>query len=251
MNHQQKIVTVSHNFQRGFTLVEIMVAITLSLVLIAGVAQIYLSSKESYRVQSELARLQENQRIAMEFLQNNIQQAGFKPYGSPPINNHITVDDSADGINDSITVRFTSATDCLGAQTPDGIAVNTFFIQQNADGFGQLMCRGNGNPNAPQPIADGIESMQILLGDNANFANDTPATKTPDRYVNATALDSTLNVVSVRIALLTRTDDPIKQQPVTETFTVLDTTFSTAGNPERFRRVKRQVVTTTIALRNV
>ena len=57
----------------------ITVAITLSLILIAGVLQVYLSSKESFRVQNELARLQENQRIAVEFLQNSIRQAGFKP----------------------------------------------------------------------------------------------------------------------------------------------------------------------------
>jgi type IV pilus assembly protein PilW len=247
-NHSHRTIKTQKR-QQGFTLVEIMVAIALSLLLIAGVIQIYISSKESYRVQSELARLQENQRIAMEFLQNNIQQAGFKPYGAPPINNRIEVTDSDNGINDSIVVRFTSATDCRGQATPDGIAVNTFFIQQNADGFGQLMCRGNGNALA-QPIADGIESMQILLGDNSNFANDTPAAQTPDRYVNASTLDNTLNVVSVRIALLTRTEDPIKQQPVTETFTILDTIFSTAGNPDQFRRVKRQVVTTTVPLRN-
>lgn len=235
----------------GFTLVEIMVAISLSLVLIAGVGQIYLSSKESYRVQNELARLQENQRIAIEFLQNNIRQAGFKPYGEPPLG-RLLVTDSANGNNDSIKVSFTSDTDCLGAQTPNGIAENTFFIRQNNQNqTTQLMCLGNGNPNNPQPIADNIESMQILLGEDTNFANNTPTALTPDRYVNVNALNNMINVVSVRIALLTRTNDPIRKQPINENLTVLDTVFNTtAADPDRTRRLKRQVITTTIPLRN-
>lgn len=241
---------VKHRAQPGFTLVEIMVAISLSLVLIAGVGQIYLSSKESYRVQNELARLQENQRIAIEFLQSNIRQAGFKPYGEPPLG-RLQVIDSANDNNDSITVSFTSDTDCLGAQTPNGIAVNTFFIRQNNQNrTTQLMCLGNGN-NVAQPIADNIESMQILLGEDTNFANNTPAALTPDRYVNVNDLNNMINVVSVRIALLTRTKNPIRQQPINENLTVLDTAFNTtAADPDRTRRLKRQVITTTIPLRN-
>jgi type IV pilus assembly protein PilW len=42
------------------------------------VAQIYLSSKQAYRVQEALARVQENGRIAMEFLTKDIRMAGFQ-----------------------------------------------------------------------------------------------------------------------------------------------------------------------------
>lgn len=233
-------------YQLGFTIVEIMVAITLSMILIAGVIQVYLSSKESFRVQNELARLQENQRIALEFLQNNIREAGFKLHDAPRIQNRITVTNNANGgTNDEITVSFTSAADCLGDPTPNGIATNRFFVQNQ-----QLMCDGNGNePGGAQPIADGIESMQILVGENTNFANDTPQVLTADRYVNSAALGSMVNVVSIRIALLTRTLGPIKKQAVNETFTILDTQVNLNGN--NADRFKRQVVTTTIPLRNV
>ncbi|WP_455199905.1 PilW family protein, partial [Kaarinaea lacus] len=96
--------------QRGFTIVEIMVAITLSMVLIAGVIQIYISSKESFRVQNQLARLQENQRIAIEFLQRDISQAGFVPYPGGPIPGpDITVIDGGGTNPDTITVQYTSA----------------------------------------------------------------------------------------------------------------------------------------------
>lgn len=63
--------------QRGFSLVEIMVAVTLSLVLMAGVMQIYLSSKQSFRMQEALSRVQENGRFALEFLSRDIRMADF------------------------------------------------------------------------------------------------------------------------------------------------------------------------------
>lgn len=63
--------------QRGLSLVEMMVAITIGLILIAGVGQIFVSSNQTYRVQNELARLQESGRFAMEFLSRDIRMADY------------------------------------------------------------------------------------------------------------------------------------------------------------------------------
>lgn len=231
--------------QSGFTIVEIMLAITLSLILIAGVIQVYLSSKESFRVQNELARMQESQRIAIEFLQNDIRRAGFQlPNGTKKIVEATTLDGGG-ATSDQIEITYRSNTDCLGQDTVannNGIAVNRYFIDEATD---RLMCLGNGNAVA-QPVADGIESMQILLGENTNFANDSPQLPSAEQYVNINDNDNTTRVVSVRIALLSRTTNPIKKQAIQETFTLLDTEI-TPANPDRF---KRQVITTTIPLRN-
>jgi type IV pilus assembly protein PilW len=63
--------------QRGIGLVEIMVALTLGLVLMGGVLQIFLSNKQTYRMQEAHARLQENGRFAMEKLSRDIREAGY------------------------------------------------------------------------------------------------------------------------------------------------------------------------------
>jgi len=52
------------------------------------------------------------------------------------------------------------------------------------------------------------------------------------------------NVVSVRIALLIQSEEAIRNQNVTQTFTLLDAVVSPTD------RTKRQVVTTTIPIRN-
>jgi type IV pilus assembly protein PilW len=62
--------------QRGMSLVELMVAITLGIFLIWGVTQSFLTSKQVYRLQQGMARIQENGRLAQEFLGYDIRNAG-------------------------------------------------------------------------------------------------------------------------------------------------------------------------------
>lgn len=63
--------------QHGMTLVEVMIAITISLILLAGVMQIFTSSRQTYRVQDNMARLQENGRFAINFLTRDLRMAGY------------------------------------------------------------------------------------------------------------------------------------------------------------------------------
>lgn len=62
--------------QSGFSLVEIMVAATISLVLMLGVVQIFVSSKHGYELQDDLSILQENARFASRFLEYSLRMAG-------------------------------------------------------------------------------------------------------------------------------------------------------------------------------
>lgn len=63
--------------RHGVSLVELMVAIAVGLFLIGGVIQIYLSSKQSYNAQEQLARMQENGRFAMGLVTTDLRRAGY------------------------------------------------------------------------------------------------------------------------------------------------------------------------------
>jgi type IV pilus assembly protein PilW len=63
--------------QRGLSLVELMIAITLGLILLTGVMQVFLSSKNVFSSQQALSRIQESGRLAIEFLSRDIRMAGF------------------------------------------------------------------------------------------------------------------------------------------------------------------------------
>ena len=67
------------NNQQGFTLIELMIAITISVILLNGVLQIFQSSKQSYRIADNIGRIQENARYALSAITNDIRQAGFLP----------------------------------------------------------------------------------------------------------------------------------------------------------------------------
>lgn len=56
------------NRQTGVTLVEIMIAITVGLILSAGLVQVFTSSKQAYKMQDSLGLLQENGRFALNTL---------------------------------------------------------------------------------------------------------------------------------------------------------------------------------------
>jgi len=62
--------------QRGLSLIELMIAVTLGIFITAAVIQLFTNSKQSYRVQENLSRLQENGRFAMHFLSHDIRMAG-------------------------------------------------------------------------------------------------------------------------------------------------------------------------------
>lgn len=63
--------------QRGFTLVEIMVALTLGLVVTIGVIQVFLGTQKSAQIQQAASRMQEDGRIAIDLLNRYIRLAGY------------------------------------------------------------------------------------------------------------------------------------------------------------------------------
>jgi type IV pilus assembly protein PilW len=63
---------------KGYTLIELMVAMLLGLFLITGLVQIFITSKQSYRMQETLSRLQESGRFALEFIDRDVRMAGFR-----------------------------------------------------------------------------------------------------------------------------------------------------------------------------
>ena len=63
--------------QQGLSLVELMVALLIGLILLAGVFQIYLSGRQSAHAQEDLARMQENGRYAMDLITRDLRRAGY------------------------------------------------------------------------------------------------------------------------------------------------------------------------------
>lgn len=69
------------NRQRGLTLIELMVAMLLSLMLMAGMVTVFQANKTTYKTQDGLAQLQENGRMALELLSRDLRNVGYAGCG--------------------------------------------------------------------------------------------------------------------------------------------------------------------------
>lgn len=206
------------SIQRGFTLVELMIALTISLVLLLVIATVFASSRQAFRAQEDSARIQESGRFALEILGRSIKQAGhadipFTGFKVAFTGVAITGVDGAAGAPDTITLQYDGALgdrDCEGTMvTAADIAAGSNIIQNhfNLDaGNAQLQCAGTitaapvvpGAPPLGSVLLENVEDVQVLYG--IDVSDDQSA----NQYV-ATPADWA-QVVTARVCVLIRSD---------------------------------------------
>lgn len=72
------------NTVRGFTLIELMIAMTIGLLVIAGVTSVFMATQQTYRTNDALSDVQEGSRVAFELLSREIRNAGLTGCISTP-----------------------------------------------------------------------------------------------------------------------------------------------------------------------
>lgn len=68
--------------QSGLSLIELMIALVLGLVISAAIIQVFLTSKNVYRMQDAMARIQENGRFAVDYIARDLRMAGYMGCGN-------------------------------------------------------------------------------------------------------------------------------------------------------------------------
>jgi type IV pilus assembly protein PilW len=63
--------------QHGLTLVELLIALVMGLILLAGMVTVFVANKQTFRFQDALSRLQENGRFAIALLERDIRRVGY------------------------------------------------------------------------------------------------------------------------------------------------------------------------------
>ena len=81
MNSMRNTAINHTPFQRGLSLIELMIAMLVGLILIGGVLSIFISSRQSYGINSAVARIQENARFALGFISKPTRMAGYMGCG--------------------------------------------------------------------------------------------------------------------------------------------------------------------------
>ncbi len=189
---------------RGFTLLELMVAVAIAMFLLAGLATVFNNTRITYANQQALAQMQDQQRFAMQLLTSVIESGGYynnptgdtvdsalpatAPFGAGQPFYGLGTAGAAPG--DTIYVRFRTAPgdgiiNCTGGQNTTGIEqvyTNEFSIVA-----GQLVCSLNGA--AAVPLVSGVTNLQIYYG----VKRLTPLT---DYNVDTYATAANMNVLS-------------------------------------------------------
>ena len=181
---------------RGFTMIELMVSVTIALFLVGGALAIVARTKNTFAAQNQLAQLQDDERLVMTFMAEVIQSGGYFP--DPKNNLSGTVlpaggsfasagqavfgGTDANG-SDTVMVRFGAGIGdnvygCTGSQNstvnPYDTYTNNFYIQVNAGQPSQLMCRLTNAAGKSTTVAlvNGVNKLSILYGVK-NGATDT------------------------------------------------------------------------------
>jgi len=254
--------------QQGLSLIELMVAMALGLLLIAGALQMMLTSQTIYRTTDTLSRIQENGRFALSFLTKSIRMAGYNSSEDKDADGKVFWDGACDtsefctsngvgNASDQIAVLLdpSNDSDCLGNDVDENkVVVNVFFIDDlDGDQVNSLYCRGfditaNGwidIDKGAQPLVDGIENMQILYG-----VSDPTASNMITSYISAdkvAAVADWASIGAVKISLLVNNGQVVGSGNNEERiFNLLD-----APTIEPTDRHDRQVHTTTTAITNI
>lgn len=252
-------------YQQGLSIIEIMVAMLISLILMLGIVQIFVSGKNAYRINSGVNEIQDNQTFLSEYLARVIRLSGYRstPDGVnfTPTENIFTagqsfisvVNNSGTNNSDTLSISYQGSGD--GAGNPDNrildclnngvdsnsIATSTFSITANNELQCQAVNPSSATPNNTQIIASGVENLQVLLGE------DLDGDKSPDRFVepNHPNLNNN-NVVAVRIGLLLRSEDQINPIPDGKAYNILGTSYLAPGD-----NFLRKQMNLTVQLRNL
>ena len=68
--------------ENGFTLTELLIAVTISGVVIAAIYSAYLTQHRAYENTEKISAVQQNLRAAMYYMEREIRMAGFDPLGT-------------------------------------------------------------------------------------------------------------------------------------------------------------------------
>jgi len=256
--------------QRGFNLIELMIAIVIGIFISLMVVQYMVTSSRVFKRQGADSNLEQNASFAISYLSQFVRQAGTRdnygtvvPFfldecdGIDPCTGDGTGSASATdpATSDTIAVRMhpDNGRDCTGIALPAGDQLaNVFYIEASVEdpNINSLYCRGF-NVSSDSWIADGvalidgIDQMQVLYGvadANERIYSYFDAARVPS--VDGSAALGWDRVRAIKIALLVSDGfDSLTEDLDTRSYQLLDGPQLSLTD-----RVNRRVFSTTVAM---
>ncbi|OPY80615.1 MAG: hypothetical protein A4E70_01651 [Syntrophus sp. PtaU1.Bin005] len=164
-----------HKSDNGFTLVEVMVALAVSLVLLGAIWGFFENQHRNYSTQERLTEMQQNARVGLEMMTREIRMAGYNPTGGLSVcagtNMASATNSPCVGISNASgnTVSFSADLNGNGAVTPATASANPGEnISYSIYTCGNHQCLGRTSNGSLQPLADHITGLTLTYYDSSD-----------------------------------------------------------------------------------
>jgi type IV pilus assembly protein PilW len=261
----------AYSCQCGYSLVEILVAMAIALVVLAGVFKVYVTHQDSYLLQEQVAEMQQNARTARYIMTKEIRMAGYDPMrthkfgvitaGANSI--RFTLDilpENADGTigdgsitlpGDDITYSVSTDNELERDEGSGKLAVAEsiqaigFAYAFDADEDGNIETCDTDMKWAID--SDGDDLLDLNLDANGDCKIDVSDDANNDGFLDGTAIPPVpiANIRAVRIWLLAKTGQPDRNYTNSNTYVVGQRIVQNNDQTRRY------LVTTTIKCRNM
>ncbi len=227
---------------KGFTLIEILVAVAISGIVMAGIYSAYYSQQRSYEVQEQQVAIQQNLRAAMYFLEREIRMAGCDPLETAnaaillaeadyiqfteDISDELDDDDDGDGDNrDEPDGKIQKANENI-----------TYYLEDN-NLRRSTIDEVTEDPLPPQTIAQNVEALNFVYLNADGVVIPPPI-----------AADATRDIASVQIAIVARSERPDPKYSGSQTFVNMQ--GDTIGTGTYSGHYRRELLTAQVKCRN-
>jgi type IV pilus assembly protein PilW len=240
----------------GYSLVELMVAMTIGLLVASAAIGLYRGQRAAFEQAADMTQMDDAGRAALDLIAVHARAAGFAagifvagsdpvtpgipvlpcPAGRPagdPANSHCVPDArGSDGIQFSYMADRVSSwpstdgtpTDCLGQAVPAGaVSVTRFFVKPSgSSGEPELYCEGSGRLGTAQPVVEGVETLRL------SYQLEGVAGLVGDFATDATNVAERLQVVSICVL--------VRGRPTAKNYAYLDCDGRASQGSDRRRR---------------
>ena len=265
--------------QKGLTLIELLIAMTLSLMIMGAVGTILVNSNQAASLSDTLSQTQETGRFAADYMNRQLLRAGYDPDESGLVpfadvcatasEERCIWDSSAADTGDTLAIQRIAvagedtAVTCYGSAledenendiTVDVAVMDVYWVEVDGNGLSNLRCESfdiNGtaqaNPGetfgASQALAAGITAMHILYGESTTPPVDEVLNVS--RYLSASEVVEWDNVYAMQIGFLTEAMISTEAPPEDRQYVVLNSPIYDFTD-----QISRQVFSTTVTLLN-
>jgi type IV pilus assembly protein PilW len=245
---------IGHRHLSGFTLIELMIAITIAVFLVGGLLMMVQSTRNTVTTQTQLAQLQDNERLVLTFMTEVIESTGYFPHPQtytavqvmPVAPSFATAGQAVSGTyaggvapGDTVTIRYGALLNddvfnCRGSKNttvgPYDTFVNTFWINNANPKNPILTCTFSSGaiplPGVPVPLVNGVQNLAIAYGIKRNPVDTGTCA---DTYLNASQMLAAdwSNVCTIK--LIVTFINPLNTGPATIPITRVIAVMNSAG----------------------